>query len=105
MTYVDGQYISVARKNEMEHHEHAMAKLRAKIAQLTKAVAWESDQHQARLKELQQVEDVLTSDKPSMPAMETEPIIEPAPKSRRRKTKTKKTVTRSLQEPVAQLVA
>jgi hypothetical protein len=37
MTYVDDQYISVARKSEVQHHEYTMEQLRAKIAQLTKS--------------------------------------------------------------------
>ena len=53
------QYISVARKNELQHHEHTMEQLRIKIARLTKSVDWELEQHQSRLKELKQVEDTL----------------------------------------------
>ena len=129
MTYVDGQYISIARKNEMEHHEHTMDKLRAQVAQLNKAVAWESEQHQARLNELQQVEDTLSVDKrpipnavpavetiPSQlestlsitqalsPDMETELTVEPAKPVKRRKTKARKNVHLSTQESVPELV-
>lgn len=134
MTYVDGRYISVARKNEVEHHEHTMKKLRSKIAWLTKSVNWELEQHHSRLKELQQLEDTLANDdhsfKPAMntsciaepvaslpqedrlpmdnllfPAMNTEPTLKPGSSSRRRRTKTKKTVKRSGQKPATQLVA
>ncbi len=133
MTYVDEQYINVARKNEMEHHEHTMKKLRSQMAWLTKSVTWELEQHHSRLKELQQVEDTLITDhstKPEMatpsivepvsslpledtlpidnllfPAINTEPTFESIPTSRRRRTKTKKTVKRSIQKSVTELVA
>lgn len=104
MTYVDVQYISVARKNEVQHHEHTMEKLRAQIAYLTKAVAWESEQHQARLKELQQVEDTLAMDSSPIPIMNTQSTLEPVNSSQRQWTKTRKNIHRSSQKPVAQLV-
>ena len=132
MPYVDVQYISVARKNEMEHHEHTMEKLGAQIAWLTKSVAWELEQHHSRIKELQQVEDSLATDNSTrpvrntsrtlepthssqregtqsldilpIPAMNTQTTGKPVPSPRRRRTKTKKTVNRSIQEHVAELV-
>ena len=104
MTYVDDQYISVARTNEVQHHEHTMKKLRAKIAQLTKAVAWELEQHQSRLKELEQVEDTLSMDHSLIPPVHTQPTLEPVPSSQRRWTKSRRYVHRSIQKPVALLV-
>lgn len=104
MTYVNVQYISVARKNEVQHHEHTMEKLRAQIAQLTKSVAWELDQHQSRLKELQQAEDTLAMADSTTPSMSSQPTLEPVPSSQRRGTKSRKYVHRSIKKPVAQLV-
>jgi len=104
MTYVDVQYISVARNNELQHHERTMKELRAKIAQLTKAVAWELAQHQSRLKELQQAEDTLAMSDSSKPSMTKQPTLEPVPSSKRRWTQSRKYVHRSIQNPVAQLV-
>ncbi len=104
MTYVDVQYISVARKNEVEHHEHAMDKLREQIAWLTKCVAWELDQHHSRLKELQQAEDTLAMSDTPIVTPEIQIIEEPAPPVRRKRTKAKKKVERSVEEPIAELV-
>lgn len=101
MTYIDGQYISVARKNEMEHHEYTMDNLRAQVARLTKAVAWESEQHQARLKELQQAEDTLSVNKPTM---KTKSTTEPVQPVKRRRTKARKNVHLSTQESATELV-
>jgi hypothetical protein len=95
----------VARKNEVQHHEHTMEKLRAQIAQLAKSVAWELKQHESRIKELQQVEDTLSMDDAPIPTMNTQPTLEPAPSSRRRGAKTRKNVHRSIPKHVAQLVA
>ena len=104
MTYVDVQYISVARKNEVQHHERAMEDLRAKIAQLTKAVAWETEQHQSRLKELQQAEDTLVISDSAQQLMTKPPTLEPVPSAKRRWTQSRKYVHRSAQKPVAELV-
>ena len=95
MTYVDVQYISVARKNEVVHHEHAMDQLREKIARLTRCVAWELEQHHSRLKELQQAEDTLAISDAPMPAQEIQVTTEPASPAPRRRTKAKKSVNRS----------
>ncbi len=104
MTYVDVQYINVARKNEVDHHEHAMDKLREQIAWLTKNVAWELDQHHSRLKELQQAEDTLAmSDKPIV-TPEIQIVQESAPPVRRKRTKAKKKVERPVEKPIAELV-
>lgn len=105
MTYADVRYISVARKNEVQHHEHTMEKLRSKIAQLAKSVAWELKQHESRIKELQQVEDTLSMDNSPIPTMHAQPTLEQVPSSRRRGTKTRKNVHRSIPKPVTQLVA
>lgn len=104
MTYADVRYISVARKSEVQHHEHTMEQLRAKIAQLTKSVAWELEQHQSRLKELQQAEDTLAMNDSPAPSMSSQPTLEPVPSAQRRWTKSRKYVKRSIQKPVAQLV-
>jgi len=104
MTYVDDQYISVARKSEVQHHEYTMEQLRAKIAQLTKSVAWELEQHHSRLKELQQVEGTLSMDNSNIPTMKTQPTLEPVSALQRRGTKPRKNVYRSIQKPVEQLV-
>ena len=104
MTYVDAQYISVARKNEVQHHEHTMDKLKSKIAHLTKSVAWELEQHHSRLKELQQAEDTLAMSDSSTATTNTQPTLEPIPSSRRKRTQSKKNVHREIQQPVAQLV-
>ena len=104
MTYVDVQYISVARKNEVEHHEHAMDQLREKIAWLTKCVAWELDQHHSRLKELQQAEDTIAMPDKPIVTQEIQIVQEPVPPVRRKRTKAKKKVERSVEEAVAELV-
>ena len=104
MTYADVRYITVARKNEVQHHEHTMEQLRAKIAQLTKSVTWELEQHQSRLKELQQAEDTLAMNDSPAPSMSSQPTLEPIPSAQRRWTKSRKYVHRSIQKPVAQLV-
>ena len=104
MTYADVRYISVARKSEVQHHEHTMEQLRAKIAQLTKSVAWELEQHQSRLKELQQAENTLAMADSPTPTMNSQPTLEPIPSSQRRWTKSRKYVHRSIQKPVPQLV-
>jgi len=94
----------VARKSEVQHHEHTMEQLRTKIAHLTKSVAWELEQHQSRLKELQQAEDTLAMADASTPSMSSQPTLEPNPSSQRRWTKSRKYIHRSIQKPVAQLV-
>jgi len=104
MTYVDDQYISVARKNELQHHEHTMEQLRIKIARLTKSVDWELEQHQSRLKELKQVEDTLFMAALPSPSLSSQPTLEPTPSSQRRWTKSRKNVHRSTKKPVTQLV-
>jgi hypothetical protein len=104
MTYVDEQYITVARNNEVRHHERTMEQLRAKIAQLTKAVEWELQQHQARLTELQQVEGTLAVDHSSHPSMTSQPTLAPNPSSRLHWTQSRKYIHRSHQQPVAHLV-
>ncbi len=104
MPYVDIQYISVARKNEVEHHQHAMDQLREKIAWLTKCVAWELDQHHSRLKELQQAEDTLAMPDAPMPVQEIQATVESASPAPKRRTKAKKKVNRTIEEPIAELV-
>ncbi len=59
MTYADKRYITIARKNELYHHDREMDQLRLKIEQLSRCVAWELKQHQDRIKELQALEDAL----------------------------------------------
>jgi hypothetical protein len=104
MTYVNVQYISVARANEARHHERTMHQLRTKIAQLTKAVTWELEQHDSRIKELQQAENTLPIVASPTPSVSTQPTLAPIPSSLRQWTQTRKFVHRSEQKPVAQLV-
>ena len=101
MTYVDIHYINVARNREIHHHKHIMDQLRARIAQLTKAVTWEMEQHNSRLKELQQAEDTLAiSDSPT-PSMSTPPTVEPIPSSRHQWTHSQKFVHHFEQKHIA----
>jgi len=104
MMYVDSRYISVARKSELLQHERIMNQLQRQVAQLSKAVAWELEQHQTRFKELQRVEDTLGGE--SQPALSpiTQPTLEPTPSSTRKWTKFRKHTHRSFQKPVAELV-
>jgi hypothetical protein len=105
MMYVDSRYISVARKSELLQHERTMNQLRRQVAQLSKAVAWELEQHQTRLKELQRVEATLAAEA-GQPARSptTQPTLEPVPSSIRKWTKFRKHAHRSLQKSVAELV-
>ncbi|WNM63905.1 hypothetical protein [Candidatus Nitrospira neomarina] len=102
MMYVDSRYINLARKSELLQHEHAMNQLRRQVAQLSKAVAWELEQHHSHLMELQQVEDTLTGK--NQPAPATQPNPEPAPPSTGRWTKQRNHNHRSFRKPVAELV-
>lgn len=102
MMYVDSRYISLARKSELLQHEHAMNQLRRQVAQLSKAVAWELEQHQSHLKELQRVEDTLMGK--NQPAHASQPTLESAPSTTGKWTKLRKHNHRSSQNPVAQLV-
>jgi len=81
-----------------------MEQLRTKIAQLTKGVAWELEQHQSRLKELQQAEDTLAMTDSPTPSTSSKPTLEPIPSAQRRWTQSRKYVHRSIPKPVAQLV-
>ena len=102
MMYVDSRYISLARKSELLQHEHAMNQLRRQVAQLSKAVAWELEQHQSHLKELQRVEDTLNGKNQS--AYARQPTLETAPSITGKWTKLRKHNHRFSQNPVAQLV-
>ena len=82
MMYVDANYISMARKLEGQHHKHTMKQLHAEIAHLTKAVTWEMEQHDSRLKELQQAEDTLAMSDSPTPSIKTLPTVEPLSSSR-----------------------
>jgi len=104
MMYVDNRYVSVARKSELLQHERTMNQLRRQVAQLSKAVAWELEQHQARLKELQRVEDTFGEESQPALAPTSKPTLEPVPSSTRKWTKFRKHTHRSLQKPVAELV-
>jgi hypothetical protein len=104
MMYVDSRYISVARKSELLQHEHSMNQLRRQVAQLSKAVAWELEQHQTRLKELQRVEDTLTGRSHPAHAPATQPTLETASSFPRKWTKFRKHTHRSFHEPAAELV-
>jgi hypothetical protein len=102
MMYVDSRYISLARKSERLQHEHAMNQLRRQVAQLSKAVAWELEQHHAHLQELQRLEDTLTVKK--QPALATQLTLESAHSSIGKWTKLGNHNHRSFQKPVAELV-
>ncbi|GJL70205.1 MAG: hypothetical protein NPIRA06_28400 [Nitrospirales bacterium] len=102
MMYVDSRYISMARKSELLQHEHAMNQLRRQVAQLSKAVAWELEQHRSHLNELQRVEDTLTGKK--QPAHANQPTLESIPSTTGKWTKLRKHNHRSSQNLVAQLV-
>lgn len=104
MMYVDSRYISVARKSELLQHERTMNQLRRQVAQLSKAVAWELEQHQTRLKELQRVEATLAGASQPAPTPSTQPTLEPVPSSTRKWTKFRKYTHRSLQKSVTELV-
>jgi hypothetical protein len=104
MMYVDSQYVSVARKSELLQHEHAMDQLRRQVAHLSKAVAWELEQHQTRLKELQRVEETLAAKGQLALTPTAQPTLEPVSSSIRKWTKFRKHTHRSYQNPVAELV-
>ncbi len=104
MSYVGVQYISMARNTEGQHHEHIMKQLRAKIAQLTKAVTWELKQHDSRLKELQQAEDALTMSHTPTASGSTQPTVTPIHSARHQSTQSEKFVPYFEQKPVFQLV-
>lgn len=104
MMYVDSRYVSMARKNELFQHERIMNQLRRQVEQLSKAVAWELEQHQTRLTELQRVEATLTGAGQPAPSPSTQPTLEPVPSSTRKWTKFRKHTHRSLQPSVAELV-
>ena len=102
MMYVDSRYISLARKSELLQHEHEMNQLRRQVAQLSKAVAWELEQHQSHLKELQRLEDTFTGR--DQPVHVSQPTLESAPSTTGNWSKHRKHNHRSSQNPVAELV-
>lgn len=102
--YVDSRYISVARKSELLQHERTMNQLRRQVAQLSKAVAWELEQHRTRLKELQSVEESLATEGQPITSPARKPTLEPVPSSTRKWTKYRKHTHRSYQASVAELV-
>ena len=104
MMYVDTRYLSVARKSELLQHERTMNQLRRQVAQLSKAVTWELEQHQTRLKELQRVENTLAGEGRPAHIPTEQPTLEPVPSSIRKWTKFRKHTHRSSQKPVAQFV-
>lgn len=104
MMYVDNRYVSVARKSELLQHERTMNQLRRQVAQLSKAVAWELEQHQTRLKELQSVEESLATEGQPLASPTRKPTLEPVPSSTRKWTKYRKHTHRSNQASVAELV-
>ncbi len=103
MTYADSRYISVARKSELVQHEHAMEQIRLKVEQLSKAVAWELQQHQTRLQELQQVEDTLSAECQPLVSKNLQSTLTPTPSSTRRSAHSRRS-NRSPKKPVAELV-
>ena len=85
MKYVDSGYLSMARRSELLHHERTMDRLQRQVAHLTKAVAWEMEQHQTRLKELQRVEDTLAEESQVTLATPNQPTLQPIPSSSRKR--------------------
>ncbi len=104
MKYVDSEYLSMARKSELLYHERAMDQLQRQVAHLTKAVAWEMDQHQTRLKELQRVEDTLAEEGQISLSPALQPTLKPIPSATRQWTIFRKHTHRDFQMPVAELV-
>lgn len=104
MKYVDSEYLSMARKSELLYHERAMDQLQRQVAHLTKAVAWEMDQHQTRLKELQRVENTLAEESQITLSPALQPTLKPIPSSTRQWTIFRKHTHRDFQMPVAELV-
>jgi hypothetical protein len=104
MMYVDKQYVSMARKSELLQHERSLNDLRRQVAQLSRAVAWELEQHHSRLQELQKVEDSCQGNGQSAPARIIQPTLEPVPSSTRKWIKFRKHTHRAHQQPVSELV-
>jgi hypothetical protein len=104
MMYVNDRYISVARKSELLQHERTMDQLQRQVTQLSKAVAWEVEQHQTRLKELQRIEDSLLEEKKLATFPAAQPTMQPVPSSTRKWTKFRKHTPRSYSKPAAKLV-
>ena len=98
MTYADKRYILIAKKNELYHHDREMDQLRLQIEQLSRTVAWEIKQHQARIQELQNLEDALNAAppkdntpthitlKPIIDAEQEQRVPKDKPESKRRRT-------------------
>lgn len=101
MMYVNQRYVSVARKSELLQHERTMDQLRRQVARLSKAVTWELEQHQARLKELQRVEDSLAAERQLAPFSPGQPALQPVPSSIRRWNPSRKHTHRSFSQPAA----
>jgi len=104
MMYVDRQYVSMARKSELLQHERTINDLRRQVAHLSRAVAWELEQHHSRLKELQKVEDTVKGNEESVPPRIMQPALEPVPSSTRKWIKFRKHTHRGHQQPVSELV-
>jgi len=110
MTYADHQYIHVARKNELHHHDYEMSLLKLQLVRLTKSVEWEIKQHQSRIQELQQLENALSVKKSankSKAHSTLQPLtnIENKAESQKEKSSSKRKIKRQMtQEPSAELV-
>lgn len=104
MMYVNSRYLNVARKNELFQHARNMEELQRQVARLSKAVAWELAQHQTRLKELQQLENVLTAQETPSPIPSATPTLEPGASSTRKWVKFRKHTRRSSVKPAAESV-
>lgn len=104
MMYVNSRYLNVARKNELFQHAHKMEELTRQVARLSKAVAWELAQHQTRLKELQQLENVLTAQETPPPIPSAIPAFEPGSSSTRKWVKFRKHTRRSIVKSAAESV-
>jgi hypothetical protein len=104
MMYVNKRYLNMARKSELLQHERIMEQLQRQVAHLSKAVAWELEQHQTRLMELQRIGDSLAEKKPLAPLPPAQPALQPVPSSVRRWIKFRKHTHRSISNPPPQLV-
>ncbi|HQU28700.1 MAG: hypothetical protein KC563_11815 [Nitrospira sp.] len=92
MVFVDQTYITVARKTEAAYHEQKVTQLERTIKHLTDALAWEHQQHRARLLELETVEGHITTS-PSSKTIQSDtkqPTLKAHPSSRQKWSQVRK---------------
>lgn len=91
MTFVDGNYITMARKSEIMHHERKVLDLNRQIRHLKKALAREKNQHHARLSELQRVEEhLIKTAEHTIQSIVGQPTLKPLPSSIQKWTQVRK---------------